>query len=399
MSPRMTGKCAEGSPAKQSVLFVISSITGNQLTRAYPFASLLSARGWEVAIIGPGRKDEPPYIEDPTVKVERIPDRPLRDKFRWILARVARHDAICICKPCWEGTMAAAIAKRSGKKLIFDLDDDDLRNWIFDLRTDAHRIGARGVVASLPGFLVIFINFSARVLADRLTVASTTLRRRYGGTVVYVPVDSRVFRGMTSDIPGNRIVMYAGAIRAHKGVETLVEAFSKVKSAVADAKLFLVGPRFEDSLSWNAMSRTIKNVPDVFCPGFQPIQSIPQWLAKADCLVIPSPDNPIHRAQSPVKLMYYMGANRPIVATPVGEIPIILTHEESALLVPPSDPDRMSEAIIRVLTQADLASRLAANARKAFLEKYCADAVADRILNIYCSAGTKRLDLERPRTQ
>ncbi len=373
----------------QSVLFVVSSVTGNQLTRAYPFASLLAQGGRKVEIIGPAKTGSGLYIEDSNFEIRPIPRLSLRSRTRWLSGKVSRYDIVCVSKPCWEGTLAAVMAKRMGKMLIFDIDDDDPRNWFFDLRTDAGRIGPKGIAARLPEAVVIQVNFSMRVIADRLTVASHALRRKYGGQVVYVPIPSRIFEGQTRDIPGDKIVMYAGAIRAHKGIETLIEAFTLAKSQVPEAKLYLVGPIHEDSISWEGMSRRIDRVNDIFCPGFQPIQAIPKWLSKADCLVLPNPDNPIHRAQSPVKLMYYMGAHRPIVTTPVGEIPLIL-DEGSALFVPPDDPQSMSEAIVRVLSDPGLSRKLADASNRIFLERHCAEVMHDGIEEIYSLEGVGR---------
>ena len=365
------------------ILFVVSSVTGNQLTRAYPFADLLLQEGRTIEIIGPGRENKDTYIKDPRMDILPIPRLPFRDRIKWIGNRIAQCDIVCVSKPCWWGTLSAAIAKHADKKLIFDIDDDDLRTWAFDIRTDVRRVGVRRTLSYLPNGLIIKINFSSRRLADRLLVASTFLKHRYGGEIVYVPVDERIFHGKPKEVPGDKIIMYAGAIRAHKGIETLIDSFRLVRDKVPDAKLYLVGPIERSLLSWGVIKKKIKDIPDVVCPGFQPTQTIPDWLAKADCLVIPSPDNPIHRAQSPVKLMYYMGSGRPIIATPVGEVPLILRQEESALMVPPEDPVSMSDSIVRILTSPDLSKRLGDTARIEFLDRYCSGANRDRIEKLF----------------
>jgi glycosyltransferase involved in cell wall biosynthesis len=369
----------------QSVIFLVSSVTGNQLTRAYPFASLLKKKDRNVKIIGPGRTDRDVYIQDPELEIQRIPKTSISGRVEWIRDQISDYDVLCVCKPCLEGTIAAALAKRLGKKLVYDIDDDDLRTWFFDMNQDAKRLGLLRSMENLPDGLAIGINFRARILADRILVASEFLRRRFGGEVVYVPVSGSIYH--RPDIPGKKIVMYAGAIRAHKGIELLIDAYSLIRERVPRASLYLVGPVEKTSRSWRIIQARIKGLPGVHLPGKQPIQSIPEWLSKADCLVIPSPNNPIHRAQSPVKLMYYMASGRPIVSTQVGEVPIILENGRSGILTEDESPKSLADSISKVLESPQLSRSLAMQARDDFLARFSSEATADRIDSLFSFGG------------
>ncbi len=360
-----------------SVLFIVSSVTGNQLTRAYPFASALAKLGRKVEIVGPGDPGKDLYVKDPEIEIRRVPDLSLRGKLQWISQKVAGYDVICVTKPCFEGTIAAFAAKRQKKFLVYDLDDDDPRNWLFDVVDDARKFGLRSTLRYIPSAVAIMVNFSCRVLADRISVASHELKRRYGGTVMYVPVDASIFSDVDPVPPGDGVVMYTGAIRAHKGIETLIEAFKRVKEQLPSAKLYLVGPYDEGSYSWRVLKRLMNDVTDIYLTGLQPIQTMPSWLSKADCLVLPLPDNPVHRAQTPVKLLFYMASRRPIVATSVGEVTKLLRDGESALVVPPEDPVSMSKAIVRLLSSRELSVRLAHRALEEFLRSH--DLASNRV--------------------
>ena len=54
----------------------------------------------------------------------------------------------------------------------------------------------------------------------------------------------------------------------------------------------------------------------------------------------------------------------PVVATRVGGISDLLTHNENALLVPDDDDQAMADAILRLLHDPDLAGRLSAGGRR-----------------------------------
>ena len=58
----------------------------------------------------------------------------------------------------------------------------------------------------------------------------------------------------------------------------------------------------------------------------------------------------------------------PALSTEISAIPEILLNEKTGITVPPSEPDTMSEAIIRMMTDADLRQRLTINGRK-YVEK------------------------------
>ena len=80
-----------------------------------------------------------------------------------------------------------------------------------------------------------------------------------------------------------------------------------------------------------------------------------------------------------------LAASRPVVATGdrCNEGPLV--DRESALIVPRNDPGALQEAICRLLGDARLARRLAESGRKRVLARHCWQAVATRLLNLYCS--------------
>jgi len=67
---------------------------------------------------------------------------------------------------------------------------------------------------------------------------------------------------------------------------------------------------------------------------------------------------------TPVSVIEACALGLPIVATRVGGISDLLTHNESALLVPDNDDRAMAEAILQLLRDPDLAARLSAGGRR-----------------------------------
>jgi glycosyltransferase involved in cell wall biosynthesis len=78
-------------------------------------------------------------------------------------------------------------------------------------------------------------------------------------------------------------------------------------------------------------------------------------------------------------------AGVPVVATPVGGIVENVVDGETGLLVAPEDPAALAEAIVRVLDDPELGSRLAEQARPRVLERYARERMVARTLALYDS--------------
>jgi glycosyltransferase involved in cell wall biosynthesis len=88
-------------------------------------------------------------------------------------------------------------------------------------------------------------------------------------------------------------------------------------------------------------------------------RDIPELLSCCDIAVLPS-----HAEGLPNALLEYMAASLPIVATNVGGIPEVVEHDRTGLLVPPRSPDALAAAILRLIADEELATRLARGARR-----------------------------------
>jgi len=100
--------------------------------------------------------------------------------------------------------------------------------------------------------------------------------------------------------------------------------------------------------------------------------------AAADVFVLPS-----HSEGSPNVLLEAMATNLPIVATDVGGVAEIVENNDSALLVPPNDPQAMAEAIERVLGDQDLARRLTTRSAALISSEFTPEKYVRALLKIY----------------
>ncbi len=71
------------------------------------------------------------------------------------------------------------------------------------------------------------------------------------------------------------------------------------------------------------------------------------------------------------------------MASEVGGIPEIITHDHDGLLVPPAEPKAQAAAIQELLDDPERARRLGKNARQTAFERFSAEAMAERYMELY----------------
>lgn len=163
-----------------------------------------------------------------------------------------------------------------------------------------------------------------------------------------------------------------------KGVGTLVQALAQVE----DAHFALVGgpDAGADVLRQQWLELGLPEERFLYAGHVQP-DAVPLYLSAFDVCAMPHP----HTTQfayytSPLKLFEYMASNSAIVASDLPAWADVVTHEETALLVPPSDVEALANAIQRLKNQRDLREKLAGNAYARVMSDYTWSARADKIL-------------------
>ncbi len=105
--------------------------------------------------------------------------------------------------------------------------------------------------------------------------------------------------------------------------------------------------------------------------GAQPHEAIPELLAGATAMVLPSIRARDGQMEGiPVALMEAMAAGVPVVATRLSGIPELVVDGESGLLVPERDPAALADAMARLAGDAALGARLAYGGRIAVQERF-----------------------------
>jgi glycosyltransferase involved in cell wall biosynthesis len=86
---------------------------------------------------------------------------------------------------------------------------------------------------------------------------------------------------------------------------------------------------------------------------------------------------------SPLSVMEYMAAGKPVVATRVGGVPDLVDDGETGLIVEPRDPHALAEAVLRLLDDPELRARMGSRGAERQRTEFSADAMVRRTEQLY----------------
>lgn len=112
------------------------------------------------------------------------------------------------------------------------------------------------------------------------------------------------------------------------------------------------------------------------------VEDVTPFLAEASIFAMPSATE-----GAPIALIEAMAAGCAIVASRVGGIPDIVRDEVDGLLIEPAHEGDLPRALERLLVDESLRHRLAASARRRFLEEFEVQRMTARYLEAYTAMG------------
>jgi glycosyltransferase involved in cell wall biosynthesis len=155
-------------------------------------------------------------------------------------------------------------------------------------------------------------------------------------------------------LPERPSALFVGVLERYKNVAGLAEAWRRAAPQVPEASLRIVG----DGRETTVVSRLVSDVPGrtEWKRRLTP-DEVARALDDATVLLLPSFSEGLPRVA-----IEAFARGRPVVGARAGGIPDIVEDGVNGLLVDPHDPESIAAAVVRVLSERELAERLAAGA-------------------------------------
>jgi len=230
-------------------------------------------------------------------------------------------------------------------------------------------------------------------LADRIIAVSNFVKDmmlKYGAdsskiSVISNGVNTDIFKpGATLmarsslGLPRHRFtVLFTGSLTHHKGVDILMQAFSKIAEKLNAHLIFVgTGPEY-NYLKQLAAEMNISA--RITFAGHVPFTDMPLWYQASDVFVLPSRSEGLS-----VSILEAMASGKPVITTSpdIGEHDAVL-HGRTGLLIKYGDVDQLIWALEQVGNNCALREKMGRTARNLVKQKFDWNIIADKTIQIY----------------
>ena len=154
----------------------------------------------------------------------------------------------------------------------------------------------------------------------------------------------------------NEFILFLGRFHKVKGVDTLIDAVDQIKSTLNtyDVKIVIMGADFgyESQMEEKIKELDLSEIIQVIKKP--PRDYVISAYTQCKFSVLPS-----RWELSPLTPLEVFACNKTVISTTAHGIPHTITHDENCLLVPPSDPKSLGNAIIDLLQNPSKCEKLA----------------------------------------
>lgn len=173
------------------------------------------------------------------------------------------------------------------------------------------------------------------------------------------------------------VVLFTGRFVATKGIDILIKAMPKVLKEYKDALfLFVGGGNYEPYLSLLDKMGIPKE--NYLFRGYVDFYQMPDLYNAASIYVAPTIYEPLG-----IRVIEAMSCQKPVIASKVGGITEIIDHGNDGFLIPPRNFESLSSHLISLLNDDKLASSVGKLARKKVLDRFSAEEMTERTVNLY----------------
>ncbi len=176
---------------------------------------------------------------------------------------------------------------------------------------------------------------------------------------------------------GKANILFVGRLEKRKGFEYLLEAYRLIKPEFPDCRLIQVGPGV---LLRKKYQRLVNHygLTDVYFSGYSPYSDLPRYYKTSDIACFPSTG----RESQGIVLLEAMSVGKPVIASNIDGYNSVLTDGVEGIAVPPRDPEKLAEALLRLLKDKQLREQMGARGKPRAMQ-YEWSVIATKLIAFY----------------
>ena len=306
---------------------------------------------------------------------------------RAVSAHLALHQEYDVVhyRNIWDGLFIAQNKKRLGYKTLFEV------NGLPSIELKYHYPGLDpDLLLKIKEQEIATLHLSDAILCPsnvtRDYIASLGLNRKL---VTVIPNGVSASDFFPSPLPARDgrvpVLLYIGTLADWQGLDIIVKALPAILEK-RPVHLQIVGRG--RSRQRKVLAKQIRKLgieDHVTVQPAVPHHEIPALIASADICVAPLGlnDRNVTQGACPIKVLEYMAAGRPLLASNMPIVRELVREDMDALLFSPSDPEDLARQTIALLNDFELSKRLAKSASERALTKFTWHESQKKLLKVY----------------
>jgi colanic acid biosynthesis glycosyl transferase WcaI len=281
--------------------------------------------------------------------------------------RVDRPDIVIATSPqVFVGVAGAIISKLKRRPFVLEIRDLWPKSIVELGQLDEGPI--LSALEALEGWLYrsasgIVVN--TRTFNDHITARGVASRNI---ELVYNGIDPALFRPQPKNVElltqhglsEHFTVGYVGTLGLAHGLTLLIDVAERLETR-SELRFVMIGDGADrETLEADIARRGLDNVRLL---GLQPRESMPDWIASIDLLVVMLRDLPVFETVIPSKIFEFLAQERPVILAAKGEIRRMMQEARGALVIDPESQNQLISAIEEVLDHPDEARERAISGR------------------------------------
>ena len=144
-------------------------------------------------------------------------------------------------------------------------------------------------------------------------------------------------------LEGKFVVFYHGYLSASRGITTTVKSIRLLRKKYPDIVLFLLGSPLYSELEELLHKEDLNENVIVHPPVAH--EEVPRFVSFGDVCIVPLPDIPRWRFQSPLKLLEYLGMEKVVIVSNIPAHSEVIGTETCGIYLQSVSPSEISESI------------------------------------------------------
>ena len=183
---------------------------------------------------------------------------------------------------------------------------------------------------------------------------------------------------------GKFIVFYHGVLTPTRGLAETANALKTLRNKYPDIVLFILGrgpfaPKLEDLVQRECLQE------NVILAGSVDHSEVPKFISMCDVGIVPLPDHPYWRCQSPIKLLEYLAMEKVVVLTDIPAHRVVVGGAKCGIFISSIDPAEIAGAIEYAYVNKKYLNGWGKIGRELMKEKYTWEKVAKDLENYLLS--------------